>query len=634
MKKRDEKAVIALVVATGISSVAGQLALIREFLTQFQGNEFVIALILFNWLVLGAAGTLLAQAAAGRGLRAGSRGLAVISLLLAAIPTTLIVVIRELHAALFVQGASVGFGATLAFTFLTLLPYCLLVGFALPYALFVLRSAIYDFPGARIYICDNLGDIGGGVLFAVLLVFALRPMSALFAANLPLLAAVLFYTCGRQRRMLLYGGAVLVLGLLAAGMGAEGLFLRHVPGRLVDWRETRYGRLTVYRQEEQVTLFEDGRPLAGSQRVSLAEELIHYPLVQIDRPRRLLLIAAPGGVMTQIAKYHLERIDYVEINPDISDLQVKFGLIRRIAGLHIIHADGRAFLKHTRRRYDAVIVCLPEPSTYRLNRYFTRRFFQQVKQHLTAGGVFSFSMPGFENYLSELQRRELSVLYSTAQGIFSHLLLLPGQKIVCVCRNGSLKTDIPALLRRRHIATDYISRYFYGNLSGQRIAELNRLVTAHAPWNTDFAPRLMRLVLSRWFAKFATSPAIFFVPAAVLMALYLWFVSSCEFVLLTSGWFDMGSEILVIFAFQIIFGYIYFQIALIVTVFLAGLLPGAWVALKRERRATRGLLVAGDGLLALLAVLFVVCLKYAGDRLPAGFFLAFGFAVSMVSPAT
>jgi len=73
LKKRDEKAVIALVVATGISSVAGQLALIREFLTQFQGNEFVIALILFNWLVLGAAGTLLAQAAAGRGLQAGSR---------------------------------------------------------------------------------------------------------------------------------------------------------------------------------------------------------------------------------------------------------------------------------------------------------------------------------------------------------------------------------------------------------------------------------------------------------------------------------------------------------------------------------------------------------------------------------
>ena len=36
-----------LVVATGISSVISQLLIIRECLTQFQGNEYVIALIFF-----------------------------------------------------------------------------------------------------------------------------------------------------------------------------------------------------------------------------------------------------------------------------------------------------------------------------------------------------------------------------------------------------------------------------------------------------------------------------------------------------------------------------------------------------------------------------------------------------------
>jgi len=41
-----------VVIATGISSVVTQLLIIREFLAQFQGNEFVIALILFNWLIL------------------------------------------------------------------------------------------------------------------------------------------------------------------------------------------------------------------------------------------------------------------------------------------------------------------------------------------------------------------------------------------------------------------------------------------------------------------------------------------------------------------------------------------------------------------------------------------------------
>ena len=50
MKKDSDRAVIRVVIATGISSVVTQLLVIREVLTQFQGNEIVIALILFNWL--------------------------------------------------------------------------------------------------------------------------------------------------------------------------------------------------------------------------------------------------------------------------------------------------------------------------------------------------------------------------------------------------------------------------------------------------------------------------------------------------------------------------------------------------------------------------------------------------------
>lgn len=52
MKKINERAIIRVVIATEISSVVTQLLTIREFLTQFQGNEIVIALILFNWLIL------------------------------------------------------------------------------------------------------------------------------------------------------------------------------------------------------------------------------------------------------------------------------------------------------------------------------------------------------------------------------------------------------------------------------------------------------------------------------------------------------------------------------------------------------------------------------------------------------
>ena len=39
MKKKSERAIIRVVIATGISSVVTQLLIIREFLAQFQGND-------------------------------------------------------------------------------------------------------------------------------------------------------------------------------------------------------------------------------------------------------------------------------------------------------------------------------------------------------------------------------------------------------------------------------------------------------------------------------------------------------------------------------------------------------------------------------------------------------------------
>ena len=178
MKKKNERAIIRVVIATGISSVVTQLVTIREFLAQFDGNEFVIALILFCWLILGGLGTLLARLTNVRSTgrfqnkiwfqnkiqRVTIDRLAWLSLFLAAFSTVQILAIRELREIFFIPGSSVGFYPTLAYTFFTIAPYTLLVGFVLPYSLFVLRNDTPDYPGARIYITDNLGDTAGGAL--------------------------------------------------------------------------------------------------------------------------------------------------------------------------------------------------------------------------------------------------------------------------------------------------------------------------------------------------------------------------------------------------------------------------------------------------------------------------------------
>ncbi len=133
-----------MVIATGISSVVTQLLTIREFLTQFRGNEIVIALILFNWLILGGFGTLLARVITRRIWKATPARLSWLSLWLSGFSSLQILAIRMLRDVFFVYGSSVGFYPTWLYTLFTITPYCLLLGFVLPYSLFALRNEIAD----------------------------------------------------------------------------------------------------------------------------------------------------------------------------------------------------------------------------------------------------------------------------------------------------------------------------------------------------------------------------------------------------------------------------------------------------------------------------------------------------------
>jgi spermidine synthase len=192
-----------------------------------------------------------------------------------------------------------------------------------------------------------------------------------------------------------------------------------------------------------------------------------------------------------------------------------------------------------------------------------------------------------------------------------------------------IEADIPARLAQIKISTRYVSAFFYGNLTNERIKYVNEAIDPTTPQNRDDSPRLIRLMFTQWFTKFDTSPVAFFAGLTLLGLIYLIFITKEEFVLFSTGAVVMGSEIIIIFVFQIFFGYIYFQIGLIVTVFLAGLMPGAFLG---DRFCGQGIKLIGitDGLLVILMGALVSVIWQGGDQLPVSVYLAFGFAVSLV----
>lgn len=632
LKRKNESPVLLVVIATGISSVVTQLLTIREFLAQFQGNEFVVALILFSWLVLGGIGTLLSQLHIKKRLPS-AKILGFFSLLVAVLPAIQILLIRKLRDALFIHGSSVGFYPTFGFIFLTILPYAILIGFVLPYSLFVLRSYQPDYSGIKIYIVDNVGDIAGGVFFSFLLVYFFSPVQSIFISNLFVLGAtfLLFINSG-TRRLQAITCICIALAILVSGIFLEKSSLLPLEGSLVYYKESKYGRIEVRKDNEQFTLIGDGVPLFSNQNTSNAEETIHYPLSQVLNPKHILVISAEGKMMEELEKYHPESIDYIELDPEVSGALFRFGFLKKIPGLNVINQDGRSYLSHSKKKYDAIIVNLPEPETYQINRFYTDGFFDTAKQRLSPQGILSFSIQGYDNYLAEPQRQKISSVYNTLSKHFKKILLLPGPEIYFLASQFPLNTDIPDLLDKKGIKTDYISSFYYGNLTKDRIRHLKELIDLSAPVNTDKYPQLMRIMFLQWFAKFSASPVAFILVLSVLCIIYLSQITKEEFVLFSTGCMEMGTELLVIFAFQIFFGYIYFKIGLIITVFLAGLLPGAWAGNKIANKYdhfNRSILAITDVILIFLTGLLILVFLKGGDKIPLFAFLAYGFIVSM-----
>ena len=617
-----DRPLLHIIIATGVGSVVGQLVFMREYQAQFQGNEMVLALVLFLWLVLGGLGTRLARVWGNPRLP----GLVGLCLLLAGLSGVQLLLIRHLRRYLFGQGVSVGFYPILMFTLLTLAPYALLVGYLLPCTLKVIRSRNPDFSGVRAYLADNLGDVCGGALFAFGLIYWLTPVQALLVAHLPLVGLAWKAVALRGRWI---PWVVVSVACLVLAMAGERPALTADHEQLLAYVESRYARLTIHRQAEQTTLFADGRPVAANQLPGLAEAAVHYPLSQIERTDRILLISIQGGMLREIQKYRPQSVDYVELDPAAAHLLMRFDIIQPMAGLKVLAMDGREWLGRTDRIYDAILVNLPEPDTLQLNRFFTDRFFQMARAHLHADGILSFQVEGFANSMTAPQRAKLACLRATAKGHFPYVHLVPGERIYFLCRQQPVDPDIPGRLTAKGISSPTIDAYYHGDITADRIEALERELKIPAPVNRDRHPYLMRVVQNQWFRKFGASPTLFIIVVVLVIGVYIFHQSREERVLFTSGWVVMGSEVLVLFAYQIFFGYIYVKLGVVVTLFLAGLLPGAWLGHRMVHRSGH-LIPISEVLMILLMAGAAVLFHWGGDRIPTWIYYLWGVLISMV----
>jgi spermidine synthase len=601
--------VLLSVAALGLSSVAVQLSLLRELLGAFSGNELVLGICLGNWFALTAAGAWLGEAAARH--RRPVPVFVAGQFAAALIPLAQVAAVRGLRDVVFLRGEAVGLAGTWLGSLGLLAPFCIVAGALLTLGCRILAADGGPAGIGPVYCADAAGSVAGGALFVFVLVphfdhFALLCTPAFFN----LAAGALLAWRIRSRALLAAGGALacaLALGVSLVDADALTTALQHRGERVAYRANSPYGRLIVCDSSGLLTFYENGIPVAATQNTTQVEEAVHYAMCQRPGARRVLLVG--GGVAgdaREILRYpSVAQVTYVELDPAIiaaGRLLVAGNLDdRRIL---LVAADGRRLVRESPGRFDVVIVDLPDPSTSQLNRFYTAGFFSEARAALGPDGVLGFGLGHYENFAGPELSRLLSCARRTLQGAFAHVVMIPGGRVFFLASDGPLEPDVLRLIEASPVRPRLVNRNYLGaTLSPDRLADIGRAASRPAALNTDLNPVLYYYELRRWLSQFGGASAALGIVLALALAAYLAALGPVPRVIFAAGFAASGLEIVLLLGFQMIYGSVYRQVGLVVTVFMAGLAAGAWAAGRAAPRvpAVRALAVLGLAIAALAA---------------------------------
>jgi spermidine synthase len=646
----------------GFAAIVGQILLIRELLLVFYGNELSTAIILASWLVW----TSLGSAALGRiadALPNKHRVFALVQLLLAVLLPASILAVRYAKILWNIPvGEILDLVRMLYIAFAILAPFCFLSGF-----LFALGCSLHhQTTGAgnrsvgAVYVLEAVGSGVGGVAFIALFVHALHHLqTALVVSGLLMLSATWPWlhtgekTWGRVR--LWVSGSVLIGLFLVLALHSENW---EMTSRGWGWRgyrlmgseDTPYGNLTVVSAAGQMSLYANGLWMFTYPDPRTAEESVHFALLQHPEPKSVLLIG--GGIsssLTEVLKHaSVSRVDYVELDPQVIDMGRRLlptEAVRALddARVNLIYADGRKYVKTTASRYDVVMVNLPDPMTAQLNRFYSVDFFREVQRITLPGGILSLSLTSSENIIGLTLAQLLNSLYRSMAAAYHHTLVLPGATahFFGAMQAGTLVSDPQVLvdrIRQRHLALTYVQEYYLlFNLSQERLAYFQDILeaTAGTRINRDLAPACYFYDMIHWSAQYTPGLKQIFLflgqvewrwcmlAVLILSALcFAWVQQRAQAkdlkpallgVGFVTGYSEMTLNVLLILAFQVLYGYVYDQIALLITAYMLGLILGSWHlthVVERLRKPLRILVCIQGGLavyaIALIGIIMVV----------------------------
>jgi spermidine synthase len=152
---------------------------------------------------------------------------------------------------------------------------------------------------------------------------------------------------------------------------------------VIHYENSIYGNIAVTKRGEQYTFFADGVPSITTPVPDIAsvEDFVHFAMLFHEKPESILILnGGAGGMIHEILKYPVKRVDYVELDPLLLKIIQEFPTPLTQSELSdnrmkIHYMDGRLFVQRAGGRFDIIFMGLPAPQSLQTNRLFSSEFF-------------------------------------------------------------------------------------------------------------------------------------------------------------------------------------------------------------------------------------------------------------------
>ena len=600
--------IFVLLLFFGALTISGQIILIREFLIISNGNELIISIVFCFYLLYMALGSWVS----GQFVINRKKELPALLLfyILLGIIFPLSHFMLSFSKVIFTipPVELISFIRLFIIVAVILAPFCTVSGCVLPLCIKILsRNHPLKNGVSLAYIFESIGAGVGTLIISIFLFPKLQPVTLSF-----LLASCCLFTGFLVSAILVNGKTRVFICIVSLifSIFYMVLTLSDIPQQqykkiqwqnieFLDGKNTKFGYLDAIDIGGQTSIYANGDLLATAGYFESANSLVRIIHQQIPEAENILLVGgALNGFIHVIQKFYSGEIDYVEMNNELLSFakphfKKNFFDILKSDNLKMHHVDERTFITKTDKRYDIIVINKPSPSSISLNRFYSYEFFAQLNKILKKDGIVVFEIESSSIYLSSPQISFLSSLRKTLLKTFQSVIILPGEtSVFLISKNPSfnLKEN-----KTKEVVEKMFSNYLFrvnSPISRDELSKKLDKVSGKVKLNRDLFPIAFFYNIRQELTLRSNSPGNITKYFISIPPLYIYLIPILFFFtgmllkckryglhisLFAIGLSGMSYQIIIMFLFQIIYGFLFFQLGILTSCFMFGLAMGSGI---------------------------------------------------------